>query len=339
MGESACLVHSFSYTASISRESHEENPLHALSQSISFGRFMTESLEWGKWSSFSHKKYVEEAEKFSRPGSVAQKKAFFEAHYKRKAEAKKGAAVAADETPEQPLADSAVSPNPSESDPLQNQEVKECASEIGTVTGSDGSGLNVEKNESGRKSLQIDAEVSEKVPDVENSICKPVVADDNKGLDDVMVPSVENSRKENSSVGNEDEVEELPKKDGVEGRRSLTKNSPGWRVSVEISAPPRTSDAAKKTSFSENRSERIDHTSLNKDEIPIRRRFGFLNCLMTKSKTHDQNPTRKKGRKQEKKPKKKRSLCLCFKPQALGDTEAPKNHAKKVKGKSQSRKL
>lgn len=52
---------------------------------------MSENLEWGKWSTFSHKKYVEEAEKYSRPGSVAQKKAFFEAHYKRIAEAKKAA--------------------------------------------------------------------------------------------------------------------------------------------------------------------------------------------------------------------------------------------------------
>ena len=58
------------------------NPIHTLGQSISFGRFMSESLAWEKWSSFSHNRYVEEAERFSRPGSVAQKKAFFEAHYK-----------------------------------------------------------------------------------------------------------------------------------------------------------------------------------------------------------------------------------------------------------------
>ena len=44
---------------------------------------MSESLAWDKWSTFSHNRYVEEAEKFSRPGSVAQKKAFFEAHYKK----------------------------------------------------------------------------------------------------------------------------------------------------------------------------------------------------------------------------------------------------------------
>ena len=41
---------------------------------------MSESLAWEKWSTFSHNKYVEEAERYARPGSVAQKKAFFEAH-------------------------------------------------------------------------------------------------------------------------------------------------------------------------------------------------------------------------------------------------------------------
>lgn len=53
---------------------------------------MSESLAWEKWSSFSHNRYVEEAERYSRPGSVAQKKAFFEAHYKKLA-AQKAAAL------------------------------------------------------------------------------------------------------------------------------------------------------------------------------------------------------------------------------------------------------
>lgn len=68
------------------------NPIHALGQSISFGRFMSESLAWEKWSTFSHNRYVEEAERHSQRGSVAQKKAFFEAHYKNMA-ARKAAAL------------------------------------------------------------------------------------------------------------------------------------------------------------------------------------------------------------------------------------------------------
>lgn len=46
---------------------------------------MSESLNWEKYSAFSQKRYVEEAEKSSKPGSVAEMKAYFEAHYKKKA--------------------------------------------------------------------------------------------------------------------------------------------------------------------------------------------------------------------------------------------------------------
>ncbi|KGN62347.1 protein WVD2-like 7 [Cucumis sativus] len=91
MGESACLLRSFSHPSDASREAKEGDPIRALGESISFGRFMSESLAWEKWSAFSHNRYQEELERFSKPGSVAQKKAYFEAHYKRKA-AQKAAA-------------------------------------------------------------------------------------------------------------------------------------------------------------------------------------------------------------------------------------------------------
>lgn len=45
----------------------------------------SDSLALDKWSNLSHKRYVEEAAKYSKPGSVAQKKAFFEDYYKKKA--------------------------------------------------------------------------------------------------------------------------------------------------------------------------------------------------------------------------------------------------------------
>nr|XP_010905869.1 protein WVD2-like 7 isoform X4 [Elaeis guineensis] len=51
--------------------------------SISFGRFETETLSWERRSSFSHNRYLEEVEKYSTPGSVTQKKAYFEAHFKK----------------------------------------------------------------------------------------------------------------------------------------------------------------------------------------------------------------------------------------------------------------
>lgn len=54
---------------------------------------MSESLAWEKWSTFSHNRYLEEVERFSKPGTVAEKKAYFEAHYKKKAAMKAAAAV------------------------------------------------------------------------------------------------------------------------------------------------------------------------------------------------------------------------------------------------------
>ncbi|CAJ2669710.1 unnamed protein product [Trifolium pratense] len=93
MGESStCVTQQFSYASGFSNESNKFNPMKAMEESVSFGRFMTETLEWEKWSTFSHNRYVEEAERISKPGSVAQKKAFFEAYYKQLA-AQKAAAL------------------------------------------------------------------------------------------------------------------------------------------------------------------------------------------------------------------------------------------------------
>ncbi|KAK1415699.1 hypothetical protein QVD17_31484 [Tagetes erecta] len=54
-----------------------------LGVSVSFGKYDNDALSWEKWSTFSPNKYLDEVGKCSTPGSVAQKKAFFEAHYKK----------------------------------------------------------------------------------------------------------------------------------------------------------------------------------------------------------------------------------------------------------------
>lgn len=87
MGEPACLRRSFSHPSPASREAALGDAMRTLTESVSLGRFMSESLAWEKWSTFSHNRYLEEVEKFSKPGSVAQKRAIFEAHYKKKAAA------------------------------------------------------------------------------------------------------------------------------------------------------------------------------------------------------------------------------------------------------------
>ncbi|KAL7197011.1 hypothetical protein ACSBR1_036927 [Camellia fascicularis] len=52
---------------------------------------MLESLAWEKWPCFSNNRYLEEAKKSSKLGLVAQRKAYFEALYKRNAAKKAGA--------------------------------------------------------------------------------------------------------------------------------------------------------------------------------------------------------------------------------------------------------
>lgn len=201
----------------------QDNTVHALSQSISFGKFMTENLEWGKWSSFSHKKYVEEAEKYSRPGSVAQKKAFFEAHYKRIAEAKKAA------TEEQPT----VTPAEVLLHTLETQPP-----------------LNLQQGEeSGRKSIH-------QVDDVVVSDNKPVVVDDS-------TDELEEKEKENGLIGDNDDKEEkqeeeVLKEDWSVGekkkeRRSITKNRPVFRLSLEKTIPPKSIDTTTEIAITEKR--------------------------------------------------------------------------------------
>nr|XP_043613549.1 protein WVD2-like 7 [Erigeron canadensis]XP_043613550.1 protein WVD2-like 7 [Erigeron canadensis] len=66
------------------------------SGSISFGRFESESLSWERRSSFSHNRYLEDVEKCSKPGSVTEMKAYFEAHFRRKALQKKSSSESQD---------------------------------------------------------------------------------------------------------------------------------------------------------------------------------------------------------------------------------------------------
>nr|GMD16706.1 protein WVD2-like 7 isoform X1 [Ipomoea batatas] len=65
------------------RHNFQADSLH--SGSISFGRFKNEDLCWERRSSFSHNRYLEEVEKYSKPGSVIEKRAILEAHFKRRA--------------------------------------------------------------------------------------------------------------------------------------------------------------------------------------------------------------------------------------------------------------
>ncbi|AEE77305.1 unnamed protein product [Arabidopsis thaliana] len=272
MGESAVLVHSYSFAAPITRnDSHEENTIHALSQSISFGKFMTENLEWGKWSSFSHKKYVEEAEKYSRPGSVAQKKAFFEAHYKRIAEAKKAA------TEEQP----SVTPAEVLLHTLETQPPPPPPP------------LVLKYGEEGRERNSFQIDDHDVTDELENVMFGGdyVKEEEEKKVEEELL-------KEDWSVGEKEK----------QHRKSVTKNRPVFRLSLEKTIPPKSLD---EISLTEKRSER---PMTQVEEKPVhRQRFGLLSCFISNAKTQDQNQSRNK-RKTE---KKKQFLCLCLKPKTI----------------------
>ncbi|KAM3379818.1 hypothetical protein P3S68_012232 [Capsicum galapagoense] len=55
------------------------------SGSISFSRFENNALCWERRSSFTHNRYLEEVEKYFKPGSVTEKKTYFEELFRRRA--------------------------------------------------------------------------------------------------------------------------------------------------------------------------------------------------------------------------------------------------------------
>ncbi|KAJ4885339.1 Uncharacterized protein Rs2_35432 [Raphanus sativus] len=304
MGESAVLFHSHSFAAPLSRhESHQDNTMHALSQSVSFGRFMTENLEWGKWSSFSHKKYVDEAEKYSQPGSVAQKKAFFDAHYKKIAEAKKAKAASDDSKQEQQQPES-VAALLNTLETLTKDEVKEEEEEIGEtelVLGGEEVVLSTEKDEVEPERTSVVVVLEQEDTVVDNS----VIADDLQAVLEVLD---ENHTEDVELLKKISSVEEKEKE-----RKSVTKNSP---VSMDPSEAP---EKAMELVVSQKISEKtITHSSMKKNK------FSFLKLLMGNTKTQDQNPKRKSVKKPN-----KMFLCLCFNPEMVGETEGPNKTQRK----------
>ncbi|CAK9137368.1 unnamed protein product [Ilex paraguariensis] len=144
-----------------------------------------ETLAWEKWSSFTQNRYMEEVEKYSKPGSVAEKKAYFEAHYKRKA-AKKAAVLleqdhaAANDSSEPHVMDefcnnSYVNPELAQSescvaiDETKGEEVTNAQ----LVSSVDAVGCNVEGND--LETAQV--EVAESVPEQLSIAENPVVVD------------------------------------------------------------------------------------------------------------------------------------------------------------------
>ncbi|CAH8358062.1 unnamed protein product [Eruca vesicaria subsp. sativa] len=289
MAESAVLRHSYSFASPLSRhESHQDNTIHALSQSVSFGRFMTENLEWGKWSSFSHKKYVDEAEKYSQPGSVAQKKAFFDAHYKRISEAKKAKAASDDNSKQEQPETVAVLLNTLET--LTKDEAKEEESSETELVSEEFVMLNIEKDEEEpEKNSVIVLEQEDVVVDKDDLQAVVEVLDETK-------------QKENNREGGE----LLKMSSTDEEKEEVIKNSAVFKLET----PDKAMELVVTQKISEN--------SIKNNEKPVRPRFNFLKLLMGNTKAQRQNSKKKT----DKKPI-RGFICLCFNPEMVGETEGP----------------
>ncbi|GKV43503.1 hypothetical protein SLEP1_g50790 [Rubroshorea leprosula] len=278
MGESACLVRSFSHPADASsREAIKGDPIRALTESVSFGRFMSESLAWEKWSAFSHNRYLEEVERFSKPGSVAEKKAFFEAQFKRRAAmraaalAEEAKTVASDAFPMR--ATNAI-PNYSSSNMAsananflvvmaEKQDTNVCESEVADSDNANECNPNVETDNLA-------------------NLKSPAVMEQN--LDEVNLTQVENSK-------------HLEKAD----EESMVLAKPGERMahkeSADNSASPskksRTSSSSKPSS--NNKASQLP-SCLSKPATPLHARNGNDNNVGLSSKKADRESNEKKRR-------------------------------------------
>ncbi|KAL3511228.1 hypothetical protein ACH5RR_030629 [Cinchona calisaya] len=168
----------------------------SLQVSVSFGRFESDSLSWEKWSSFSPNKYLEEVEKCSTPGSVAQKKAYFEAHYKK---------IAARKTQQLELEKLMESIPPSSDESDSRDPIKHAAVANGEsgLSGSERSAEEVEPHVAGRdisKSTTIEEEnvddaiavdcqslvIEEAKEDLNGTSCDSVSNDVEKGKEELI---------------------------------------------------------------------------------------------------------------------------------------------------------
>lgn len=169
-----------------------------LEVSVSFGRFENDALSWEKWSSFSPNKYLEEVGTLSTPGSVAQKKAYFEAHYKK---------IAAKKAEEMEL-EKSMSPLT----PSHNMSSKEDFSENSSENSTGSSSFNDERSieaaaeeEACVTSLSKDVVANEENDDSAGSLKEDDQGASMNGVVDSIVPEEETS----ASVVGESAVQEV----------------------------------------------------------------------------------------------------------------------------------
>ncbi|KAG6759079.1 hypothetical protein POTOM_035546 [Populus tomentosa] len=274
MGESACLMRSFSHPSSASREAKEGNPILVLTESISFGRFMSESLAWEKWSTFSHNRFLEEVEQFSKPGSVAQKKAYFEAYYKKRAAMKAAALLeqanaASNDVPEVEAADKA----PSSSQPM--------IFDAGLVHSSDANAFYADGRMDNSQNAKVEGDevIGEKNVEVENSIhvanskqienaddCDVIVAMPEEKMPDNVNnhPNQEAAEMENVALpNNKRQMSSLSNSLSQSRASKLPKSSAKLSSSTRLNATPNSKKSAGELVGEKRATSKSIHVSIN----------------------------------------------------------------------------
>ncbi|KAJ6769227.1 TPX2 (TARGETING PROTEIN FOR XKLP2) PROTEIN FAMILY [Salix koriyanagi] len=257
MGESACLLRSFSHPSSASREAKEGNPLRALTESISFGRFMSESLAWEKWSAFSHNRYLEEVEQFSKPGSVAQKKAYFEAHYKKRAAMKAAAlleqANAASNVPqveapgEAPNSSHVNSEIPKETNDVIINEQDEGSADAGLIQSSDANEFYADEQKDNLQNVKVEGNevVREKNAEMENSIQVQNVKENENAEDSDITVAMPEEKMPNKVSCHSDQVAAEEENVTLPSKERQSKSSSQSRASILPRSSARLSSSAR----------------------------------------------------------------------------------------------
>uniref|UniRef100_A0A6N2MNF5 TPX2 C-terminal domain-containing protein n=1 Tax=Salix viminalis TaxID=40686 RepID=A0A6N2MNF5_SALVM len=257
MGESACLLRSFSHPSSASREAKEGNPLRALTESISFGRFMSESLAWEKWSAFSHNRYLEEVEQFSKPGSVAQKKAYFEAHYKKRAAMKAAAlleqANAASNVPqveapgEAPNSSHANSEIPKETNDVIINEQDEGIADAGLIQSCDANEFYADEQKDDLQNVKVEGNevVREKNVEMENSIQVQNVKENENAEDRDITVAMPEEKMPNKVSFHSDQVAAEEENVTLPSNKRQSKSSSQSRASILPRSSARLSSSAR----------------------------------------------------------------------------------------------
>ncbi|KAJ6351509.1 hypothetical protein OIU78_007432 [Salix suchowensis] len=218
---------------------------------------MSESLAWEKWSAFSHNRYLEEVEQFSKPGSVAQKKAYFEAHYKKRAAMKAAAlleqANAASNVPqveapsEAPNSSHVNSEIPKETNDVIINEQDEGSADAGLIQSSDANEFYADEQKDNLQNVKVEGNevVREKNAEMENSIQVQNVKENENAEDSDITVAMPEEKMPNKVSCHSDQVAAEEENVTLPSKERQSKSSSQSRASILPRSSARLSSSAR----------------------------------------------------------------------------------------------